>query len=425
MSLFPLKQRQIILFLFLSALIMRVLFQLLFWGFGSPVVDDGRDYHRIAVNLIETGTFQGKTGTTARRPPLYPFFIAAIYSVTSPNPDAVRLVQIVLNAALVIWIYLFGRQVYGTRVGLLAGLLAVFYPVFVFLPARLLTENLFVILVFLVSWFLIRYARRSALHYFLGGTLLGLAILTRPALMMAPLFIAIWILGYASRFRTASIRFIALVLGMSCVIAPWTLRNYFLFHQFVPVTTNAGITFLHDNNPFVPKMGWAGPQNRIFQPELISPEFAPENEAWQELNEAQQDQAYFNYTLNWIKQNPIEFLKLLPRKLISYLNFRQGSNTAELSTVLMDLANLFSYGLLLPFMLIGFGWTFRHESPAQRLVHFLIATFVLGVMIYAGGVRLRVPIEPFLVLFAAYTLVSLFEQLRPHALDQLMSKIER
>jgi len=405
------KHCSIIIFLFISAFAVRFLFQMLIWGFHSPVVDDGVDYHRLAVHLVDDGSFYGKTGVTARRAPLYPHFIAGVYLVFGQDPDAVRLVQIVVNSLLVVLIYLFGRQVYSDAVGILAGIFAVIYPVFVYLPSRFLTENVFVVLVFLSTWYLISHAQRSFVHYAIGGGLIGLAILTRPALLLAPPFLFLWVLGHSGRLRPALIRTLALTAGMACIMAPWTVRNYLVFDQFIPVTTNSGITLLHDNNVFIREMGWAGPQNRIFRPELIDPAFSEDSVTWQSLNEAEQDKAYFNYAIRWIYHNPGEFLLLLPRKIVSYLHFSQGANTVEVKTRLMDLVNLMSYGLLLPLMLVGFGWTLRHEGREQRLIHYILATFLLGVLIYAGGVRLRLPIEPFLLLFAAYTINSLWERL--------------
>lgn len=408
----------------MAALFCRLLFQFLFWGFSAPVVDDGRDYHRLAVNLVETGSFFGKTGITARRPPLYPFFIASLYAIGGCNPNIVRLVQIMLSSLLVVFIYLFCTQLYGHVAGFLAALFSVFYPVFIFLPSRLLTENVFVFLVFCSVWYLISHARKSLLHYSIGGALLGLAILTRPALLLSPPFLAIWIILHTDGYWKSILRFVTLCIGMTVAIAPWSLRNYLVFNQFVPVTTNAGLTLMHDNNFHLQKMGWAGPQNRIFKPEEIIPGFTSKSTQWISLNEAEQDKIFFNYAIQWMKQNPFAFASLLPRKLISYLNFRQSSNTQELKGVLMDLANFFSYGLLLPFMMIGLCWTARFESSDQRLLHLIIAAFLCGVFLYAGSVRLRLPIEPFLLSFAAFALSNILQHLHPELWRKVKHKLE-
>lgn len=397
--------------LVIAGLCCRFAFLFLVWGFNSPIVDDGVDYHRIGVNLAHDGTFAGKTGVTARRAPLYPYFISWVYDLTGARPDAIVFVQAFMSGLLPILIYFLGKRLYDRHVGILAAMLAAFYPVFIFLPSRLMTENLFIVLLTGGLLYLVIHREGPAGHDLVAGAIFGLATLTRPTLLFSPPFLAIWYLMNSRTRLTASIRWLALIVGMGLCLVPWMIRNYLVFHHFIAVTTNSGITFMHDNNPYLKEMGWAGPQNRIFRPEHVFPQFAPTNPSWMRLNEAQQDKLLTTATVEWIRRNPGEFLRLLPRKLISFLNYRQGSNTREVSEALMDLAGFLSYGVLLPFMAIGLGWSLRFELPDQRLLHLITASFLLGVLVYAGGVRLRSPLEPVLLIFAAYALVRLsFEQ---------------
>ncbi|MFC1853622.1 ArnT family glycosyltransferase [candidate division CSSED10-310 bacterium] len=400
-----LDERTFVVSLFIFALCSRFLFMFLFWGINSPPVDDGIDYHRLAHNLVETGSFSGKTGITARRPPLYPYFISWWYYFFGPRTNVIRIIQAIMNSGLVLLIFLVAKILYGRAVAVLAGILAAFYPVFIFLPSRFLTENLFTLILLLGLWYLLHHWEGGIIHYGIGGALLGLAILCRPVLLLAPPFILWWLYSLSPGIWPMMKRFVILMTGMIIIILPWSIRNYLVFETFVPVTTNAGLTFLHDNNPYLKDMGWAGPQNRIFRPELINPDFTLKNTHWRSLNEAQQDKMFFRHTWHWIGQNPLEFIKLLPRKMISFLNYRQGSNTREVQSTLMDLVGFLSFGLLLPFMAIGFGWTLKFEHPRQRLLHAIIITFFCSVLIYSGSVRLRVPVEPYLLIFASYTII--------------------
>lgn len=399
---------RVLLYIFIIGFTARLCFCFIIWGIDRPPVDDGRDYYRIAVSLTEGSGFAGKTGITARRPPLYPFFISWIENLSLNTFVVVRLVQCFLGALLPLFIFDIARRMYRIEIGFIAACIAALYPIFIFLPSRFLTENLFTFLVLLAIWYFVRFEESGIHAYFIFGSLCGLAILTRPSLL---LFLPLFVLWGFLRFRKKTSFFLLssflFSLGAFLVVSPWSLRNYLVFGSFVPVTTNAGITFMHDNNPYLKEMGWAGPQNRIFRPEVVYSDLQ-DSRAWLQMNEAAQDNYLMKRTRQWIGDNPSEFMYLLPRKVISFFNFRQASNTAELKTILMDIVSFLSYGILLPFMLIGFFWTLRVSPLKDTLLHLLIFSFLVGVILYAGSVRLRVPIEPYLIIFSSFTIHALF-----------------
>ena len=42
---------------------------------------------------------------------------------------------------------------------------------------------------------------------------------------------------------------IAVIFGTGVIVAPWTIRNYFVFHRLIPVSTNDGTNMWIGNNP--------------------------------------------------------------------------------------------------------------------------------------------------------------------------------
>ncbi len=84
---------------------------------------DARGYHWLAVNLLERRVFSMNTEPPFRsddvRAPLYPLFVAALYSVTGPDPRVVALMQAALDSVTVAVAFRLGRRVAGWRVGLL------------------------------------------------------------------------------------------------------------------------------------------------------------------------------------------------------------------------------------------------------------------------------------------------------------------
>src|SRR5262245_55939881 len=97
----------------LVGLIVRLVLLWRFAGVGLAIHDE-RDYDRLAVSIVEHGEFGFSPGQlTSLRPPLYPAFLAAVYSLFGvQNYQAVRAVQIGLSLATTALVYLLARRMY-------------------------------------------------------------------------------------------------------------------------------------------------------------------------------------------------------------------------------------------------------------------------------------------------------------------------
>jgi hypothetical protein len=68
---------------------------------------------------------------------------------------------------------------------------------------------------------------------------------------------------------------------------------------------------------------------------------------------------------------------------------------------------VFSYGLLLPFFLVGMMFSLQlHQKP--WLLFFWILNFCLVTLIAHGSTRFRLPVEPVLILFGSLALERLW-----------------
>lgn len=169
-------------------------------------------------------------------PPGYPYFIAIFYWLFG-SLDVVKWVQAVFGASLVPAVGLMGARAFSPRVGLLAALVTAFYPELVWFSVHFWSETLFMAC---LLWALERAlaADEGGLMApaIAGGVLCGLATLTREtALPVAPLA-ALW-LAWPRRAAAARARGAAFLLAAVLTIAPWTARNWIVFHAFVPVST--------------------------------------------------------------------------------------------------------------------------------------------------------------------------------------------
>jgi hypothetical protein len=174
-------------------------------------------------------------------PPAYPYFIAAVYAWLG-SLEAVKWVQAVLGAVLVPAVGRAGAIGFSPRAGLVAAGIAAFYPELVWFSVHFWSETLF--LVFLWWAFERALASRAsgrAPAAVAAGLLWGLAVLTREtALYFAPA-VCVWLGWRAERARARPVWRPALaaafLAALTVVVAPWTYRNWVVFHAFVPVST--------------------------------------------------------------------------------------------------------------------------------------------------------------------------------------------
>jgi hypothetical protein len=138
----------------------------------------------------------------ADRPPLYPLWAAA-WVALSPQPDEqiylARLGNLLLAAAVPLLIFWSLRAAVLDVAAAWAALIFTLYPAFLRNAAQLLTEPLFLVLLFGSLGLFLR--ARSSRHMVLSGLLAGLAFLTRPTGLLLPILYAFLIVSGVQKPR--------------------------------------------------------------------------------------------------------------------------------------------------------------------------------------------------------------------------------
>jgi dolichyl-phosphate-mannose-protein mannosyltransferase len=174
-------------------------------------------------------------------PPAYPYFIAAGYAWLG-SLEAVRWTQAILGALLVPAVGRVGALAFSPAAGLLAAGVAAFYPELVWFSVHFWSETLFLVLL----WW--AFERVLSCHSSgrvgaaaAAGMLWGLAVLTRETVLYFAPLVGLWLAwprggeGRPAGFRPAlGASFLAAAI---LTVAPWTYRNWVVFHAFVPVST--------------------------------------------------------------------------------------------------------------------------------------------------------------------------------------------
>jgi 4-amino-4-deoxy-L-arabinose transferase-like glycosyltransferase len=238
--------RRRLLVLAAAAFFIRVLF-LLLEPATRPVADE-RTWTNWAVEAIVTPRVQFNPFRFHMifHPPLYPFFIAALYSLLG-TLVAVKWAQALLGALLVAALGLAGARAFGERVGLAVAALAAVYPELVWFSAHFWSETLFLAFLWW-AWERLLAADEPAARAglaALAGLLWGLAILTRETALYLTPVAGLWLAwGRGPVGRRKGLAFLSAAL---LTVLPWTYRNWVVFRAFIPVSTAGGLNLYQGN----------------------------------------------------------------------------------------------------------------------------------------------------------------------------------
>lgn len=412
--------------MFALALALRVAYAWLAHGPDATPTSDPATYDTVAWNLARGAGFSLDSAAgpypTAFVPPLVPWLTSLLYRVVGHQYFAAILLQCVAGAFVPLLLAGLGGALFGGTVGRWSGWLAAIHPLLVFFSGHLLTESMFCVTLLLALLLSVDWVRTPLAGRALGaGLAWGIASLTRPTALMLPVIVAIWAwgpLGLTVGGRGRIRHLALLLLGLAVVVGPWTIRNAIALHAFVPITTGAGGALMVANNPVT----WDDPAARggassIPYRNALAGEFRGLGEV--ELD-ARARARTWAFMLGRVRDWPGVALAKLGRfwRLGAEGGgtggwHRPGSPLEPLRR--LDPMLLWSV-VTLPLALWG---VVRSARGARRwfqsLPLLVIAYFTMIAVVFFGSLRMRVPIEPLVVLFVAVGIEGLRRR-RPRGL---------
>ncbi|MCL2398909.1 MAG: hypothetical protein FWC91_04075 [Defluviitaleaceae bacterium] len=182
--------------------------------------------------------------------PGYSYALAFFHLLAgSDNPFNALIFNVILSIATLImsaFVYFKWFPDDGIKVIIAYGLTAIF-PNLIAYNNVAGTETLFLFL--LVSLILVRqYVQVGRKQAIIMGILCGLAALVKPFMLAYPaVALAMWWMQ-GRRIRFTLIRTAVMTAAMLAVIAPWTIRNYRAFGEFILISYNMGYNQIVNNN---------------------------------------------------------------------------------------------------------------------------------------------------------------------------------
>jgi 4-amino-4-deoxy-L-arabinose transferase-like glycosyltransferase len=385
------------------------------WAVQGPDAvpySDSAQLDALAWNLASGAGFSlnGASGPypTAAVPPLMPWLTSLLYRVVGHSYFAGLLLQAVLGAFVPVTVLALGTALFGSPVGRLAAWGCAVHPLLVAFSGYLLTEAAFTTALMLALLASVAWVKTPRRGRALGvGLLWGLATLTRPTALPLPALVAAWAwvpLGLTVVPRER-LRLLAMLgLGVAIVVLPWCSRNLAVTGVFTLKTAGAK-ALLDSNNPVL----WSDPLRRGGAHSSFDVE--PYRTLFRGRSETGVDSIARAEAWRFLDAHRAEWPAMAAAKLARFWRVTgEGGGTGLWQRGGTPLAALL--GRVDPWLLwscvtlplAAWGLIRVARGPRrwfQSIVPALIVWFTLLAIVYWGGLRPRVPIEPLVVLLAA------------------------
>lgn len=213
------------------------------WGFYTLV---DRWFHGYGYS------FASELGcSSAYRSPGYLFFLTALYTFFSPsNTWAQAIVQNIFVVGALWMTYVVGKRLVDPRAALVGGFIMACYPYTFYHYTQYYHTFLQSFFLLIVVWCVLRLEDTKRLKYAVyGGLSIGSLAYVQGTILPATPLISLWILWRLWPEWKRAVLAVGIMAVLSAgLIAPWTYRNWTVFHQFVPLTTDLGHALFKANN---------------------------------------------------------------------------------------------------------------------------------------------------------------------------------
>ncbi|GAB4567538.1 MAG: hypothetical protein Fur0017_08590 [Anaerolineales bacterium] len=348
---------------------------------------------------------------TSFRAPLYPAFLAFVYSLSGLGFSrffAARLAQaILLGAPLAPLTYLVAKNFFPLsffdenlteKISRLSAWIVACYPMLLVYPLGLGTENLFFILLLFSFFYLLKSIKsQSASHFLFSGMFLALTALTRSVILpFAGLTILYFF--YLHRGKAFYIAF-----AFFLIISPWIIRNSILHGKLTGIETSMGYNLYLGYHP-------EGNGSFIFGPSL---------DLLTIMDDAERDTVGTQKALTFIQEQPERIFPLALNRLGFFFGLEKRvlmyfySNNI-LGYIPAPLLLLISAVLLLPFVFVSIfavlGYFAFQRTSQTNLLNLLFITYIFPHVLILAEDRFHLALIPFFTILAACAIVLMNER---------------
>jgi 4-amino-4-deoxy-L-arabinose transferase-like glycosyltransferase len=365
--------RRVIVILFAIALGARVLF-----GIFAVELNVGPDVvtrEFLYAQKIASG-FEWITTPYSPQSPGYPVVLAILHLVAIKQIWGTFFLQAVLSALTVVLLFHAARPLVGRQLALLAALWFALNFHHMLYTSLLYRDVLAVMLLLLVVTIIAQPFKTMRFGAVAGLAYAALFHVSPQFLLMFPVFAIL--LFFKTHHRLLSVQYFFVFACVAALLSvPWTIRNYMVYEQPIPVSLEAARYF----KPF-----------KLF---VTDPEVS--------VTSIQNRVATTSRT-HRIENNTVEFWRVTRFRADQPSASPEGeSRRVEPAWSLRhNLISIASYGLLIPFLLVGAVAAVRRRERGAAIIFVVILTYFLMRAYLGGSERARLLADPLIILLAFY-----------------------
>jgi Dolichyl-phosphate-mannose-protein mannosyltransferase len=371
------------------------------WVFGW---ETGRVARSIATGHGFSSPYSEPTGATALIPPVYTYLLAGVFKIFGVYTTASALVILSLNnlfsSSTCVPVYLIARRIFGIRVAVWAGWFWAFFPYSIALSNVVVWEtSLTTLLLTLLVLFTLRLEHSKSLGTWIGyGLLWGASALASPVILSTLPFLGAWV-WFRQWKRGSNCTGVAIAASavFLLVVGPWIWRCSQTYGRFVAFRGNFGLEVLVGNSSDT-----SNPANSNVLPGYNKSEL----EELQRVGEPAYMAEKQRQASELVAHDRLRYAGLTLRRVLhTWIGLWEFPARWKLDE--SGIPNILMYTFISVMAFAGLIMAIRdgreEAVPLAFLPIFLPATYYLT----HSDMGFRHPIDPVLVIFAAYAVDSI------------------
>jgi len=416
--------RNFVLVVFAISLITRLIYIFYYFSqFGTTNFMDDLDYISYANEIIAQGIWVPditKIAGNGHQVGIgWPLILSVFFYLFGQNYLLIFIFNCILSSLHVVLISLVAKEIFGTRVGIIAGLWSTLYIHFIKFTPTLLKENLIHFLLFLCLYLFIRLCNEK-------GNLKQLVIFSlvfaffihvdERYLTLLPVFaIGIFFLKKDS-FRNNLVRATQFACIVGVLMIPWLIRNYNVYDR--------PVILAYQTSQFTDKLfGFSEKDPQILEQEYRSsysrknlPAYEkatldilngkdPNLEKYRYLKDIRMgiNEGIIPYSYTFSKNLWEEFKEFyrVCRFKSGYL--ANGYRFMKKGTMVNNIIYILQYGILLPFFALTILYGMVKKIRTINFLTFVIVIYTcIHIFIEHALIRYRIPIDGIIIMFSIY-----------------------
>jgi len=381
------------------ALMLRVL-----WIIFIPTLpsSDPAEYLALGFSLAESHSYISDYRAVG-----YPFFLSVLFTLFGPYAILGLMANLIFTLLIIylsmrIVVYLTGSE-FAAKI---ASIFMALFPDFIASSSVFAVEPLFTTLLLSGFILIIEDKCKKARFAILVGVLFSFAAFVKP-LFVASFVIPPVIMYFIKYSKTDIIKSsVIITITMILIISPWTIRNYKVMDEFVPIAPLAGTNLYMGNNPDATG-GYYHYDHSVV--EHIE-------------SRAKKDKVLVKEALKYIVENPGKFLAMMPYKL--YLTYYRDSSMIDwslqetskpVSSIIkpvITIINEIIYHIILIMALVYIAIMLKNRRFREPV--FITSMVVISYLsafpaVFMGIPRLHYPMMPMIFIFAALLIQLIYK----------------